>query len=332
MGTRRAAGSATRIITTAIVAIAVVFIVAVSYVFYGQDDAQGVATTKNGVLASKNVDPEVLSKTYKQDSDHDGLADWEEVLWATDPYNSDTDGDGITDNNEIFSGTNQLVSAIELESGEGEVPAVPEEKKSDAPPTSTEVLAKDLFASYMYSLQKEGANLSPEEQERMITEALKNVQPLVQAPMFSRSEVRTVPATPETRAQYISEVQKNIFSMTTASGDEDEAFLALAQGDTEWAVETLSATVKSYTEYTEKLKYLAVPEDAGAVHANLVQMLLQYTYAIEGFTYLNTDPLRAAASVNVFQTVRARLVQAVEVMKNYIEIHQDELEPLLNSN
>src|SRR5689334_13479579 len=30
----------------------------------------------------------------EQDSDHDGLANWEEVLWGTNQNNPDTDGDG----------------------------------------------------------------------------------------------------------------------------------------------------------------------------------------------------------------------------------------------
>ncbi len=31
------------------------------------------------------------------DSDSDGLKDWEEALWGTDPHNPDTDGDGVSD-------------------------------------------------------------------------------------------------------------------------------------------------------------------------------------------------------------------------------------------
>ncbi len=34
---------------------------------------------------------------YDLDSDADGLKDWEETLWGTDPKNPDTDGDGIDD-------------------------------------------------------------------------------------------------------------------------------------------------------------------------------------------------------------------------------------------
>ena len=36
-----------------------------------------------------------------QDSDGDGLRDWEEALWRTDPQNSDSDGDGTPDGEEI---------------------------------------------------------------------------------------------------------------------------------------------------------------------------------------------------------------------------------------
>jgi hypothetical protein len=35
------------------------------------------------------------------DSDNDGMKDWEEALWKTDPQKSDTDGDGTSDSEEI---------------------------------------------------------------------------------------------------------------------------------------------------------------------------------------------------------------------------------------
>jgi len=45
------------------------------------------------------------------DSDNDGLKDWEEVLWKTDPKNPDTDGDGTPDGEEIKTWRNPLVRA-----------------------------------------------------------------------------------------------------------------------------------------------------------------------------------------------------------------------------
>ncbi len=42
------------------------------------------------------------------DTDGDGLKDWEETLWGTDPYNPDTDGDGTNDFDEIKVGRDPL--------------------------------------------------------------------------------------------------------------------------------------------------------------------------------------------------------------------------------
>lgn len=49
-------------------------------------------------------------KTYREkketDLDNDGLFDWQEVLYKTDPENPDTDNDGVSDGDEVKNGTN----------------------------------------------------------------------------------------------------------------------------------------------------------------------------------------------------------------------------------
>jgi len=46
---------------------------------------------------------------FKKDSDNDGLKDWEEALWKTDPQNPDTDGDGTPDGKEVAEGRNPAI-------------------------------------------------------------------------------------------------------------------------------------------------------------------------------------------------------------------------------
>ena len=75
MRTRYVAGSANRIVATTIT---VVFIIAVSYVFYGDGGQENTSAQK---LATKSdLDPEIVTKAYEQDSDGDGLADWEDII------------------------------------------------------------------------------------------------------------------------------------------------------------------------------------------------------------------------------------------------------------
>jgi len=52
---------------------------------------------------------ETTVESQNLDTDNDGLKDWEEKLYKTDPLNPDTDGDGYLDGEEINSGHNPLV-------------------------------------------------------------------------------------------------------------------------------------------------------------------------------------------------------------------------------
>ena len=69
------------------------------------------AYSKKGAFSQLNL---WTSKTTTiesgvKDTDNDGLKDWEEELYGTDPLNNDTDGDGYLDGEEVESGHNPLV-------------------------------------------------------------------------------------------------------------------------------------------------------------------------------------------------------------------------------
>ena len=62
----------------------------------------------NLVLADREL---ALDKTVTTaDVDRDGLKDWEETLWHTDPRNPDSDGDGTHDGAEVLEGRNPAVA------------------------------------------------------------------------------------------------------------------------------------------------------------------------------------------------------------------------------
>lgn len=50
----------------------------------------------------------VFSFNSAVDSDGDGLSDWQEVVYGTDPYDADSDDDGLTDDWEVAHGTDPL--------------------------------------------------------------------------------------------------------------------------------------------------------------------------------------------------------------------------------
>ncbi|MCU0660114.1 MAG: hypothetical protein MUD00_00665 [Candidatus Pacebacteria bacterium] len=94
-------------------------------------------SASNGTLIS-------ISELAENDRDKDGVADWEEALWGTDPNNTDSDGNGISDKVEIDGKKNTLT----LSSAEQSTEALDE----------TEAFSRELFISI--SALKESGNLN----------------------------------------------------------------------------------------------------------------------------------------------------------------------------
>ncbi|MFY9462505.1 MAG: hypothetical protein WAP51_04885 [Candidatus Sungiibacteriota bacterium] len=63
---------------------------------------------KKGLAANPPKTKGEILQDLNRDSDQDGLKDWEEKIYGTDPNNPDTDGDGAPDGEEIKGGRNPL--------------------------------------------------------------------------------------------------------------------------------------------------------------------------------------------------------------------------------
>ena len=113
--------------------VGVVIIVGTLLFIKGGDSATGETERDNIVASAPNV-----KDLAEIDSDMDGLRDWEEALWNTDPKNPDTDGDGTSDGNEATE-QNKLV----------ETSATKESEMSSQVFSVTNELAKGVFANYM---------------------------------------------------------------------------------------------------------------------------------------------------------------------------------------
>jgi len=87
-----------------------------------------------------------LAELTARDSDKDGVLDWEEYLWGTNPENPDTYGKGLGDLAEIKNKKSLL--------GGGVAP------RPESPPTETDMFAFDLFSSA--TALKQSGNYNPE--------------------------------------------------------------------------------------------------------------------------------------------------------------------------
>jgi len=148
MKKRHAAVSSQRLVLIVGAAIIAVFAAVVVYAF---NTMQGTPTQQPLTRVATTPSPSPVAEAYyEQDSDNDGLADWEELLWSTDQALADTDGDGVSDGEEVAVGTNPLdpTPPEEFEESEsGDTLSAPR------PDTSTDIIGKELFSGYMLTFQ-----------------------------------------------------------------------------------------------------------------------------------------------------------------------------------
>lgn len=87
----------------------------------------------------------IQNKILEQDTDRDGLKDWEETLWKTDSKNPDTDGDGTPDGQEVKDGRDPTKAGPNDKMNIA-APTVP---KTTKPLTASDQFSRELFSRYV---------------------------------------------------------------------------------------------------------------------------------------------------------------------------------------
>ncbi len=324
MRNQTTAGSANRYIVVAMTVMIVVFVIAVSYVFYREDGLIASKPTKQNIAVKDQTATAEIQQIYEKDTDGDGLYDWEEILWSTDPNKADTDGNGVTDSEEIFAKNDNTGLGLDHDAlnNNSQNYSYLANNTSDETLTATDAVSRELFGSFLSSLQKD-KKLSPREQEEMVNNALRSTMPLMRPPIYTDNEVHTVADTDRNINLYIKTVTKKVELMLTGAQNEYLSMAKLTQGDKEQAQKELEETAKHYAKYTSELKNINVPTNAVLIHVDMIQSLLAYIHMLEGFSVLQTDPMRTAMSAQTFSSTGYTLKLSFEVFYAYKITHEN---------
>ncbi|MEX2052408.1 MAG: hypothetical protein WD991_01775, partial [Candidatus Paceibacterota bacterium] len=111
------------------IAFAIAFVV-VLFFLNNRDLFERKIKTDNGLTYQGN---DILADLVGRDTDGDGISDWEESLWGTDPTKKDTDLNGVSDGDEIA----ELKRQAGMTGGENE-------SQSDL--SQTDKFSRELFA------------------------------------------------------------------------------------------------------------------------------------------------------------------------------------------
>ena len=300
------------ITSVAVVAIAVIFAFTRLSPKITYTAATASTATTTGVLA--------------KDSDGDGLKDWEEQLWHTDPYNPDTDGDGTPDGLEIKLGRNPLV-ANTAPAGQ------PPNDKLDSATVGNKINAQmeqDLTETDKFSRELFVKIIAANQSPTPPTEAdFQN---------FLNSTIKN-----EVKAQKLKTHNAADFSIDTAETPEKikaygNAFAAILKKPPPRKLEyeikiveraeknkdpselkKLEGNIDAYTLLESSLLKLTVPQSALETHLALVNAAAGMAWSIRGLSYIMTDPLKALPGVTGYAENFQTFFTSIHALRVYFE-------------
>jgi len=254
---------------------------------------------------ANNVSVTEQREQLTKDTDLDGLKDWEEELWATDPNKADTDGDGTPDGEEIrqgrspvVAGPNDILDELTIES------KINPEIESDL--TRTDKFSRELFARYTNAKVSGDYTL-----DGYYDVFYKNIEDEVtnsQSKAYFESDIKIIytenTALLKTYGNAVGEAFKGERSeqlehelaiVESASTGHPEELLKLKEHE------------EAYKKIRDKLLLIEVPDGLVITHLELLNSIESIYEGVVGMQHIFDDPVKATAMTE-------RYPQAIETL------------------
>ena len=238
------------------------------------------------------------AQIIEKDSDGDGLLDWEETLWGTNPFVIDTEGDGILDGEYVASRSKDKT---------------PEEIIDFDDLNFTSQFSRTFFGEYLQ--YQEDGEITDIEKNALIARLTNSVSAnLPEA--FSPLNVKTVSATDEALGTYFISLVLLTQEATPTGVTESELILLERALDANDAIllSDVARIAQGYETLGETLAALAAPTTLRANHAALITSAMRLSVIIEAFSATFDDAVYALAVLSEYQPEANRLAEAISII------------------
>lgn len=217
------------------------------------------------------------------DDDGDGLMNWQEELYGSDPLNPDTDGDGTNDGDEIEAGRDPVVAGPDDRlSTYSDLFNTELSFENYQQGSLTDNISVELFVNYL-DLKRTGQlneNSADELAQFIATEAQNEV---VIKDQFSLQDLNSITTTTESLTTY-----GNTFALIYLNYLEQ--FSKVDQSDSDFY---LNRVADLYREFATALAGMNVPNVSLNIHLAIVNKIYANGEYIDNFSQSETDPLKS---------------------------------------
>ena len=243
----------------------------------------------------ENSAEKALGVIIAKDSDDDGLKDWEESLWKTDPKNPDSDGDGTPDGQEVRENRDPSKPAPGDEMQNIDKTQKQLEKKEK---TLTQSVVSQYITAYS-SINQDGIT-----DDSVLSGLKKDIAAEIDSKVlntntqkYTESDLIIIPDNvlsvenyrkklQDILDKYKKESQNDIYIVNDALKAQDSAIL-----------KKLDKSILTYKNIVKDLLLMEVPERSVQAHLNVINAYSSLVTSVENMKFVLSDPITGLAGI-----------------------------------
>ena len=265
----------------AIIFLAVLFLIRIKSRFENQ-------VSQSGLIYGNATLADVVSR----DTDFDGVLDWEESLWGTDPTKKDTDEDGEADGAEIA----QMKADSGMNEG-ADSTATTEENL-----TETDKFSRELFTTIV-TLNQAGEvdQATAEKLSAALSDQITNYAP---RKIFLASEIKIIEDNSAGAVEkYILKIGDIFLKYPADSSVIDilQEFVGDGENDNVAALSELDPIVEQTSGAIDEMIKMNVPSELATLHLELVNILERVTENLSDIQFFDMDPIVAMGAISQYE-------------------------------
>lgn len=257
-------------------------------------------------IASATGNDAMLKAYAAKDSDNDGLPDWKESLYGTDPNNAHSVDPNMTDGQAVAAGkiapkfSSATTSPEKLTDADFSVP-VP------AAGSVTDEFAKSFFQTVMES------SGGTSNQDAVVASLAGDLKTKVAAKLQSSYTISSVHSAPGSATAYAGALENILVTNKIVGSTYDISSLidAYMTGGDASAGTQLAAIAASYKATATGLASLSVPPALASAHLSLMRSCDLISQATTLIVNYQSDPLAAMGALGIYATVAPDIQSAL---------------------
>ena len=265
-----------------------------------------------------------------KDSDNDGLMDWQETIWKTDPCKPDSDSDGYLDGEEVTSGYNPIKPAPN-----DELPGQDQTNPRALPNNITQALAQELSKQItegkMGSISDASDPLAINTSNRVVNAAIQEVMnKAIQEFSLPNIPDEEIIISKDNSVVAIQLYAKNIsetisFWVEKTSIDQGRMFESESQ-IFYYAIQTKDFTeidknIELYQGISKDIKQIPVPFDLKDIHKEQIGIFKIMANIYQAIKEIDSDPLKTTLALERYEITIDLIDQTLLKLANYIKQH-----------